>query len=202
MKNFVNWNAPITYRFTMKCLVYSILWAVFPYKAYLVWVFRILVWSVLGPWNHLWDRLFIRRYYRTRDELFRDGVPESPESMKKEISDRPNILEPLLSSRFVGQLAESGRVVVEKNIKLRDFREVMFGDFSESIPPVDNLRYPSTPLPSSFAEPYYDSSDGLENGVGDEERDNQSLVWTYVPGQKLSGNMIPHRATKENTAYN
>ena len=202
MKNFVNWNAPLTYRFTVKCLIYSMLWAVFPYKASSVWIFRILVWSVLGPWNRIWDRLFIRRYYRTRDELFRDGVPESAEEMKKEISGRPNILEPLLSSRFVGQLAESGRVVVEKSIKLRDFREVMFGNFSESIPPVDNLRYPSTPLPSSFAEPYYDSSDGLEKGVGDEQRDNQSLVWTYVPGQKLSGNMIPHRATKEYTAYN
>ena len=174
----------------------------FPYKASSIWVFRVLVWSVLGPWNHIWDRLFIRRYYRTRDELLRDGVPESPESMKKEISGRPNILEPLLSAQFVGQLAESGRVVVEKNIKLRDFREAIFGNFSESIPPVDNMRYPSTPLPSSFAKPYYDSSDGLEKGVGDGERDDQSLVWTYIPGQKLSGDMIPKRVTKENTEYN
>mmetsp|Transcript_2597 Transcript_2597/g.4194 ORF Transcript_2597/g.4194 Transcript_2597/m.4194 type:complete len:134 (-) Transcript_2597:15-416(-) len=127
----------------------------------------------------LLDVLFIRKYYRTREDLLRDGVPSTTEEMKQDIASRPNILEPLLQSDFVERMANLGRVVVENNVKLRDFREEVFGKYTENIPYVDTSRYPSVPLPTSSAHPADESS--FDNGA----------KWTYISGQKVFGNMIP-----------
>jgi hypothetical protein len=188
VNNFVNWNSAATYGFTVYCLLLATLWVIFPYKLSCVWLFRAIVWLLFGPWNKLWDVLWIRKYYRTRDQLFQDGVPASTNEMKQDIANRPNILLLLLTGEFVGQLAESGRIVVENNVKLKDFREMMYGSFSEAIPSVDTTRFPSIPLPSSFAKPYCRSRD-LNTEGGSE--DDTFISWTYIPGQKLSGTMIP-----------
>lgn len=137
----------------------------------------------------LLDVFWIRKYYRTRDELFRDGVPATTEEMNQDIASRPNILEPMLTASFVGQLAESGRVVVEDTLKLRDFRELLFGNYSEAIPSVDTTRFPSVPLSTSFAQPYGPVCGQKEGAYKD--LPSESLSWTYIPGQKLSGEMIP-----------
>lgn len=138
----------------------------------------------------LLDMLWIRKYYRTREELVRDGVPGTADEMKEDIASRPNILEPLLQANMLEAMANRGRVVIEENVKLRDFREEFFGKYSEKIPLVDASRYPSVPLPSSHAQPRAQSP---------KSKDEDVIVgpgptnWTYAAGQKLHGSMIPQQ---------
>lgn len=138
----------------------------------------------------LLDMLWIRKYYRTRDELVRDGVPGTADEMKEDIESRPNILEPLLQTNMLEAMANTGRVVIEDNVKLRDFRKEFFGRYSEKIPLVDASRYPSVPLPSSYAQPRAQSqwSKDKDVVVGPRRRN-----WTYAVGQKLHGSMIPQQ---------
>lgn len=151
------------------------------------------MWALFGPWVKLLDLFWLRKYYRTREDLLREGVPQTTEEMKEDIASRPHIMEPLLKSNFVETMSNLGRVVVEDNIKLRDFREEYFGRFSESIPLHDTSRYPSVPLPTSFARPHEDvyGSDDTTRGAP-----AQSVRWTYVAGQKLNGAMIPQQRVK------
>jgi hypothetical protein len=162
-------------------------------------MFRIVTWACLGPWVKLLDVFWINQYYRTKEELLRDGLPEGPEDveeMQKQIAERPNILDSILKSAWVQSMAVSGRIVSEDNIKLRDFREEQYGRWSERVPAVDASRFPSVPLSNSFAQPY--TAFGGEGNEGDyQDLPMESQKWTYVPGQKLEGRMIPqvaHRA--------
>lgn len=176
----------------MKCLAAAIFWSLFPYKVESLWLIRIFVWTLTGPWVKVLDELWIRRYYRTREDLLRDGIPETTDGMKNDIANRPNILGPLLKSALLETMASTGRVVVEDNVKLRDFREQLFGKYTERVPHVDTSRFPSVPLSTSFAQPYYASD---EKGVAEPgdyvDLPEKSQRWTCVPGQELEGTMIP-----------
>lgn len=229
----------------MNLMMFATVWAFFPYKIVTFWLLRISVFLCFGPWVKLLDMYWIRRYYRTKEDLLRDGIPRTEEEMKEDIARRPNILDPILKSSWVVQMSKSGRVVVENNVKLRDFRQQRYGKYSEAIPAVDTSRYPSIPLPASFAQPYAqdDGGDDEENedcdktvvagtrtsspatfdslagkrdsnsGNEDIEEDSQDenteeeyrdlpsgkQKWIYLPGQKLTGTIIPQptvRATK------
>ena len=187
LKSFATWQSNSTYQFTVKCLVVATVWALFPFKTQSYWLVRALVWITLGPWVKLLDLFWIRKFYRTRETLIREGVPQTTEEMKEDIASRPNTLEPLLKSAALESMSNLGRVVVEDNVKLRDCREEYFGSFSEHIPLVDMSRFPSVPLPSSSAVP--------TNHVFDPDKE-QCVKWDYVAGQKLEGTMIPQQRMK------
>ncbi|KAL3910394.1 MAG: hypothetical protein SGILL_007707, partial [Bacillariaceae sp.] len=187
LKSFATWQSNSTYRFTVKCLAIATVWALFPFKAQSFWLVRALVWTFFGPWVKLLDLLYIRKFYRTREALIREGVPQTTEEMKEDIASRPNILEPLLKSTALEKMSNLGRVVVEDNVKLRDYREEYFGSFSEHIPLFDTSRYPSVPLPSSSAVP--------SDHVFDPDKE-ESVKWDYVAGQKIAGSMIPKQRVK------
>jgi hypothetical protein len=156
------------------------------------------------------DACILHKYYRTKEDILRDGIPSTTEEMKVDIANRPNILHSLLKSSWVQTMGKSGRVVVEDNLKLRDFREETYGRFSERVPAVDTSRFPSIPLSSSFAQPFLAAtgSTGEEPppapaaAAGDDYYQDlppEAQTWSYVPGQKLDGKMIPQpriRATK------
>jgi hypothetical protein len=195
LRNLVNWKSSSTYRLTVKCLLGATIWSFFPYKVESLWLIRIVVWLFMGPWLKVLDMMWIRTYYRTVEDLLLDGVPETTEAMKDEIASRPNILEPLLKSSFLESMAHSGRVVVEENVKLRDFRAEIFGKFTERIPQVDTARFPSVPMSTSYAQPY--ASDENQAGEGDYvDLPIESRRWTYVSGQELRGTMIPEEIFK------
>jgi hypothetical protein len=136
------------------------------------------------------DIAIFRKYYRTREELVRDGVPDTTEKMKDDIANRPNILDSLLTSNFLESMTNTGRVIIEDNVKLRDYREEVFGKFTESIPLLDTSRFPSTPLPSSFAHP-------IDKYSSDMTSKQSGETWTYTSGQKLKGTMIPQTYEKQ-----
>jgi len=100
-------------------------WLLFPYKQILVkLVMRIVVVVILGPQNRIVDEIWIRPYYRTNEDLLRDGIPATTEEMKVDIGSRPNILDQILVSKWVYDMGKSGRIVVEENLKLQAAREV------------------------------------------------------------------------------
>ncbi|KAG7364176.1 C2 domain containing protein [Nitzschia inconspicua] len=190
-KNFATWQSHSTYGITVKCFVFATVWLCFPYKSQSCWIVRVVAWVSLGPWMKFLDVFWIRKYYRTREELIRDGVPETADEMREDIASRPNILEPLLKSNLLETMSNRGRVVVEDSVKLRDFREEFFGKYSETIPLVDTSRFPSVPLPSSYACPRGDRS--KNNDLIEVVDADDTPSWTYVVGQKLFGNMIPQQ---------
>jgi hypothetical protein len=205
LRNFVNWKVHTTYKFTINLLLLATAWTFFPYKHWAHWAIRIVVWLCLGPWVKLIDACILHKYYRTKEDILRDGIPSTTEEMKVDIANRPNILHNILKSSLVQTMGKSGRIVVEDNLKLRDFREETYGRFSERVPAVDTSRFPSIPLSSSFAQPFLVATTGEEPpapAAGDDYYQDlppEAQTWSYVPGQKLDGKMIPQpriRATK------
>lgn len=179
MRNFVNWKTHSSYKVTLIMLVLATTWCLFPYKYLVVPGIKVCVLLVLGPHLKILDVLWIQQFYRTKKQLFADGLPTSEEEMKEEISSRPNILDSLLTSSWIREMGKSGRIVSEDNMKLREFRKEQYGKFSENVHYNASV-FPSTPLPSSFAQPYTEYKDLSQ----------QSSTWSQIAGQKLEGNMI------------
>ncbi len=199
LRNFVNWRSGSTYKLTIDLLMIATAWLLFPYKQILVkLVMRIVVVVILGPQNRIVDEIWIRPYYRTNEDLLRDGIPATTEEMKVDIGSRPNILDQILVSKWVYDMGKSGRIVVEENLKLQAAREVHYGKFSESIPTADSSRYPSVPTSLSFAQPYasQEDLDSPLKKVDDIYLDilPNGKVWSTVPSQKLQGDILPHPA--------
>ena len=113
LRQFVNWQVHTTYRFTLNLVVIGTFWLFFPYKPLAYWGVRGFFWLCFGPWIKLLDVFFIQKYYRTSEQLLKDGIPETVEEMKEDIASRPNILTPILKSGWVRQMGKSGRIVVE-----------------------------------------------------------------------------------------
>eukprot|EP00980_Cylindrotheca_fusiformis_P026158 scaffold15472_cov117-Cylindrotheca_fusiformis.AAC.22 len=179
VRNFVNWRAQSTYKFTVVILVLATSWWIFPYKHLIVPGFKVCIFIVLGPHLKILDILWVQKYYRTKEQLFADGLPACEEEMKQDISNRANILDFLLSSSWIRELGKSGRIVSEENLKLSHFRKGKYGKFSEHVHYNASV-FPSIPLPSSIAEPYAKYRDLPQ----------QSQTWSRIAGQKLEGNMV------------
>lgn len=156
------------------------------------------MWIIFGPQNKLIDNTWVMPYYRTREQLLEDGIPETIEEMKQDIATRTNILDSILMSRWVHEMGKSGRIVVEDNLKLQAAREARYGKYSESVPAVDSSRFASFPSSSSFAQPYVSSkpldpaANSVEKGYHDISADRK--IWSKVSGQRLHGNII-HQPT-------
>lgn len=195
-RNFVNWRSGSTYKLTMDFLLVGTIWALFPYKHFIIsTTLRALVWIAFGPQNKLIDKVWIQPYYRTKEQLLADGIPDTVEEMKAEIANRPNILDPILTSKWVHEMGKSGRIVVEDNLKLQAAREARYGKYSESVPKVDASRFASVPNSSSFAQPYASNAGEDDGGNAEEcylDLSSDKKMWSKVPGQKLYGSIIPH----------
>jgi len=166
-------------------------------------VLRIVLLAVLGPQNRIIDELWIRPYYRTKEDLMRDGIPTTTEEMKADIQSRPNILDPILSSKWVHEMGKSGRIVVEENLKLQAARELHYGKYSESIPGVDSSRYASVPASSSFSVPYMVQEDMIDQDPIKPAKGTyvdvlqSRKIWSFLSSQSLHGDMIPQAAKAE-----
>ena len=199
LRNFVNWRSGSTYKLTIDLLMIATAWLLFPYKQIVVkMVLRIVVVAILGPQNRIIDELWIRRYYRTNEDLLRDGIPVTTEEMKADIWSRPNILDQILVSKWVYDMGKSGRIVVEENLKLQAARELHYGKFSESVPTADSSRYPSVPTTLSFAQAY-GSLEDIDSPLKKVDGTYLDIppdckVWATVPSQKLHGDILPQPA--------
>lgn len=193
LRDFVNWRSGSTYKLTIDLLLVATVWALFPYKQFVINLsLRGVIWILFGPQNKIIDNIWIKPYYRTDEELLEDGIPETVEEMKEDIASRPNMLSPMLTSKWVHEMGKSGRIVVEDNLKLQAVREALYGKYSEVVPSVDTSRFTNVPTSSSFAQPYiaYGGNKEVNIPVGSYV-DSSKKFWSKVPGQKLYGNIIP-----------
>lgn len=203
VRNFINWKTPSSDRFTMYCILIATVWIAFPVNLFSRWVLRILAWSLLGPWMKLIDIFWVHSWYRTKEELLAaiDKGEENPHL------DCPNF-DSLLHHATLVQMGQEGRVAAENSLKLQDMRDLVFGHFCERVPAVDTSRFPSVPLPQSWAEPIREpavpgqrSSSVISPLLQSRASSSSSTApppllevggeeWYTIPGQRLQGSMI------------
>jgi C2 domain len=176
-RNFLSWQSNYTAVFTTNCIMLATAWLIFPTSTILRWLLRILVWAILGPWMKLVDVKYFLPWYATKEELL-ERIQNGTADKEPNLPDFDSVLE---SENFL-KLIHSGRVKAEELYKLRDMRTLLFGSYSEAVPFSDNSRYPSVPLPQSTA---------VRTEWIDPPRDTARGY--HVPGQLLTGNMIPAR---------
>jgi hypothetical protein len=171
-RGIINWNGYYAHSLTMNCIIIATVWTILPVSGVMSWGFRLLIWTMLGPWMKLLDVYWAHTFYKTREELLQDidnGVVITEPSV-------PDFDAWLASDMFI-KMGHSGRIVAEDQYKLKDMREKVFGKYCETIPKFDSSRYPSVPLPQSSAQPSKAKPKSKEH-------------WYHVPGQKLAGHMI------------
>lgn len=172
--SLINWQGYYANKLTTTLLVVGTVFLLRQVHFVSWWVLRILMWTLLGPWMKLVDVCWVHRWYKTSDELtdlVRAGVEPEP--------DLPDF-EAMLDSDIFLKMSQSGRIVGENAVKLKDMREHVFGHFSEVVPAVDSSRFPSVPLPASSARPWVPEQPDAP--------DEQEAI--HVPGQQLRGSMI------------
>jgi len=177
-RNFVNWKSNRTSLFTTACITVATAWVALPMNTILKWSLRILVWSILGPWMTLVDRMYFRSWYATKEENL-DRIREGRMAM----SDEPTLpdVDAILESETFWKVTKAGRIKAEELHKLRDMRRLTFGSYSDSLPSSDNSRYPSIPLPESTAV----CSEWIVP-----PSNNSGLRGYHVPGQFMTGDMV------------
>ena len=190
---FLNWDGYGAHSVVWKCLVVATLWLFLPVNAILLWVCRILAWTLLGPWMKLVDIYWIHSWYKTSDEL----ADLAQQGVQDPGPDLPNY-NAVLQSGWLKDMAYNGRLVAEHALKLKDMRDYRFGRYSEFIPALDESQYPSIPLPQSTAEPFVPppttrTSSSNSSRMGATQRAataHMALPKRLVVGQKLRGSMI------------
>lgn len=73
----------------------------------LLWVSRLFVWTLLGPWMKLVDMYYVHPYYRTKEELLADPTVKDTH------------LESVLTSNLLKELGKSARLASEEALKVR-----------------------------------------------------------------------------------
>jgi hypothetical protein len=191
----VNWKSyHLASKLTIACLAIGTLCALSPVRTIALWAERIVAWALLGPWMTVVDVMWVHSWYDTTEELLvKIALAEGSIDNNNNTSDDTSgsfVLEPnlpdfksMLDHDYFQQLSRKGRMVTEADLKLKDMREHLFGSYGEYIPVTDNAsRCPSVPLPSSYAEPRTMTTSCYNKA--------SNTADYYVPGQKLTGNMI------------
>jgi hypothetical protein len=178
-RGLINWKVYHAHTLTMNCILIATVWTIFPVGNVTAWVFRLLLWTMLGPWMKLLDVYWAHNFYKTREELLQD-IDNGVLITEPSVPD----FDAWLASDMVIKMGHSGRIVAEDQYKLKDMREQVYGNYCETIPMFDSSQYPSVPLPQSSAHPSKDKPESKEH-------------WYHVPGQKLAGHMILEPARDE-----
>lgn len=177
-RNLINWRGSATQRLTLYSVVLATMWVLMPVDMVAWWMLRVWVWLWLGPWMRLVDVLWVRHWYRTKEQLLAaiDRGETASSSASSPSRDLPDLDAWLRSEAFL-RMGHRGRVVAEEARKRRAMRDMLLGRYSERVPVVDSSRYPSVPLSSqSRAQP--------------EPVEAAHEEWHRVPGQELTGSMI------------
>ena len=175
----------------MLCLWIATLWLVFPANRIVCWALRIFCWALLGPWMKVADRRYFRPWYKTKEEILRELDLNKGAEPSIELPDFNAFLE---SDAFV-KMGQYGRVLAEDALKLKDMRELLYGTYGEVIPAVDASRYPSIPMPESYAyltectEPTTNPSLSSRSTCGTESFVS-AVEQQHIPGQRLHGSMV------------
>jgi hypothetical protein len=174
-RNFLSWRSGYTAVLTSYCITLAIIWMILPLNIVFRWILRLIAWICLGPWMKFVDKKYFRPWYATMDELL-----ERIRNGNTEISSETDLpdFDLVLQSEMFYRIMKAGRIKAEELYKLKDMRILRYGAFSESVPMTDNLRFPMIPLSKSTAVP-------------SANRVNNSFQVYHIPGQHLSGSIIP-----------
>jgi hypothetical protein len=180
IRNIVTWKS-YNYSFVIMARFFVLGMALmfFPMISMFRWVCRIVVFTFLGPWMKIIDVYFIQPFYPTAND-------------KRELSDYQDFIVDTFYdvTKVMNKLKHKIRLAEEEGLKLKDMKEVRFGNFTEEVKVMDMERHASIPEPTSTARPF--TSD----------RSMQEHSYQYIPmesdrakrmcGQRLYGSMIPH----------
>lgn len=72
----------------------------------LLWVSRLFVWTLLGPWMKLVDMYYVHPYYRTKEEIMVDPTVKDTN------------LESVLTSNLLKEMGKSARLASEEALKV------------------------------------------------------------------------------------
>jgi hypothetical protein len=171
-KNIIMWEeCYISFWITLSSCVFSVIFFFVPWGFLLKWTLRIIVWVAFGPWMKLADS-----YYFSRDNEENDK--QKQKRMKKLLIEKQKWLERQKHDALVAR---------EKTVKLRDFKQYLFGRHICKVNILKKDRYYDIPLPSSSATLYDPKSMSLAELAMQEAGYHR----TRVDGQHLIGDMIP-----------
>lgn len=182
-RNFINCKSYSTDVFSMNCIMAATLWLIFPCNTILVWITRILLWGLLGPWMKLIDIYWVHSWFETKEELLKRAEEGT------DLEPRVPNLNPLLESDMLRKMGRKGRIMAENSYKKKDMRDHMYGCYCEIVPKADSSRYPSVPSPQSTASPV------PEHAVQQLEE-----IWYHVPGQLLDDSVVPDPSNSKEAA--
>lgn len=136
-----------------------------PWNFIMLWISRILVWLILGPWMKLLD-IF---YFQKMNNL-----------TKEERKEQENKLKMNRDAAFY-RILKAQKIKHEDAVKLKDMKTFMFGKYSVQVPTF-NDRTSDIPLPTSSAKV-------LKTDIV--TRDNPHVRINRIQGQELYDTMIP-----------
>ena len=173
---FIYWKSYGSFPKTLNFLLLGTLCLMSPVHLLAAYTGRILIWTFLGPLMKLIDIFWVRKYYKTNEDLLDDIIHdrEGQDYMFLQFFDS------IIEHDIFHSMRKSGRIVAEEVTKLKAMRESVHGMWSEHVPLTDNSPKFSFPLPQSSAKPY--SSDDMAS--------SSKLSWKFKPGNRLEGTMI------------
>mmetsp|Transcript_14620 Transcript_14620/g.22396 ORF Transcript_14620/g.22396 Transcript_14620/m.22396 type:complete len:508 (-) Transcript_14620:87-1610(-) len=174
--NIVTWEESyLSFWVTVSSIVLSVVFLIVPWRLVVFWCARICAWTILGPWMKLVD-------------LYLKGVEE----MKK----RNREYEKVREEEVIKMQMYGARVKLEDEEKMRDMKIHKFGRFIVRVPQRSLARRKDIPLPESYAKHFIPPS--RRSVLGIQVAGIEEEYETVLPGQHLTGSMVPKTEKKYN----
>ena len=187
VRNIATWKS-YNYSFVImvRFFVIGIALALFPITFVFRWICRIVVFTFLGPWMKIIDLYFVQPFYPTSTD--KRDLNEYQDFIFDKFYDATNVM---------NKLKHKIRLAEEEALKLKDMKEVRFGNFTEEVKVMDLERHASIPEPTSTARPFASDTASQEHGYRYIPMDSVRVKrWC---GQRLYGSMIPHTKLEKET---
>lgn len=153
------------------CLILAVIFLFVPWLFIMKWTFRIVAWTIFGPWMKLVDVYYVSKIQ-----------PPSEEELEQR-KERERAKRRLATSNAVTE----ARIKREQIVKTNAFKKFMFGKYVTRVPVLKEDRYRDLPLPESMAHPYRPDLIPLSELAMQDAGYRRSRL----PGQHLVGDMIP-----------
>eukprot|EP00545_Synedropsis_sp_CCMP1620_P005388 CAMPEP_0119030946 /NCGR_PEP_ID=MMETSP1176-20130426/41285_1 /TAXON_ID=265551 /ORGANISM="Synedropsis recta cf, Strain CCMP1620" /LENGTH=473 /DNA_ID=CAMNT_0006987327 /DNA_START=105 /DNA_END=1526 /DNA_ORIENTATION=+ len=181
VKSVVVWDESIyAFLITNACLFAGAVLIFVPWSWILRWIFRVIVWTLLGPWMKLVDIFVVKKLQADGDNFMK--------RLDHTVKQRSQLL--LLKKRTI-------MVHKEDAFKLRAIKRYMFGKFIAKVPQFKDYRYPDIPLPESSSLPH--DTAGYSSVHIVERKHGQQLMGHMIPawGDAEDGAMLNSAAKTE-----
>jgi len=176
--NIITWEESyLSFWVTVSSIVLSVVFLIVPWRLVVFWCARICAWTILGPWMKLVD-------------LYLKGVEE----MKK----RNREYEKVREEEVTKMQMYGARVKLEDEEKMRDMKIHKFGRYIVRVPQRSLARRKDIPLPESYAKHFVPPS--RRSVLGIQVAGIEEEYETVLPGQHLTGSMVPKTEKKYNDA--